>query len=65
MVVPVPVGAASFREVDVRGHKGLLVTANEKTAHDQMVLWTEGDQVYALIGNLQDMDLMQMAGSLR
>jgi hypothetical protein len=72
LVVPVPANASSFREVTVHGQRGLLVTTSaEPTATSNrrragaVVMWTEGDRVFALAGNLDSMDLMQMAESVR
>jgi len=70
LLVPVPTNASSFREVSVRGHKGLLVsTTGEGNIHHprrgSVLLWSEGDMVYALSGTLDEMNLMQMANSLR
>lgn len=71
LLVPVPVNAASFRQVSVQGHPGLLVTS-DGTATDgrrhregSLLLWTEGDRVMALAGDLRDVDLLQIAESLR
>jgi hypothetical protein len=71
LVVPVPVNAGSFREVTVHGQKGLLVTQSGQNADGQrervgaVVMWTEGDQIYALGGDLARDELLQMAESVR
>jgi len=75
LVVPVPLDASSFREVTIRGNRGLLVTftgeaKSEPGRHGPrgpgcLLLWSEGDMVYALGGNLDDMRLVEMAESLR
>jgi hypothetical protein len=72
LVVPVPSNASSFREVTVHGQRGLLVTTNGDPAGTPngrragaIVMWTEGDRVFALAGNLDSMELMQMAESVR
>ena len=71
MVVPVPIDAGSFREVTVHGQKALLVTQTEankdgeRERYGAVVMWTEGDQVYALGGDLGREELMQMAESVR
>ena len=71
LLIPIPSNAASFRQVSVQGHPGLLVlssgdmdTARERR-EGSMLLWTEGDRVFALVGTLRETDVMQVAESLR
>ncbi len=74
LLVPVPGGASSFREVEVRGHKGLLVALDERGGgmrrrlqgeHTQL-LWSDGDRVFALMGrNVSDVELLQMANQVQ
>lgn len=71
LVVPVPANAGSFREVTVQGNRGLLVTmvgTNDKGRERRegaTLLWTEGDRVFALAGNIDSRRLVEMAESLR
>jgi hypothetical protein len=71
MLVPVPANAASFRQVTVQGRPGLLILSSGNAPNGQprregsLLLWTEGDRVLALGGDVREMDLMQMAESLR
>jgi hypothetical protein len=71
LLVPVPADASSFSEVTVRGSKALLVsTSGERSrANGQragsVLMWAEGDKVYALMGNLTTVDLVQMANSVQ
>jgi len=70
MLVPVPGNAGSFRQVDVRGHQALLVTSiaggGEGRHRDgALLLWSDGDMVYALGGDIQSVDLLQMANSVQ
>jgi len=73
MLVPVPAGASSFREVDIHGRKGLLVSMNErKDASGEkqeavtQLLWSDGERVYALVGRkASDVTLMQMANAVQ
>lgn len=73
LVVPVPLNAASFRQVSVQGHPGLLIATSgqpgapgeRRRREGTMVLWTEGDRVLAMGGDLREFELMQMAESLR
>jgi hypothetical protein len=71
LVVPVPTNASMFREVTVRGQRGLMVTstsvdpATGRKRDGRVVMWTEGDRVLALGGTLGEMEMMQMAESVR
>lgn len=71
LLVPVPINAASFRQVSVQGHPALLITSSggmvggHVRGEGSMLLWTEGDRVLAMGGDLREMELMQMAESLR
>ena len=71
LLVPVPFNASTFRQVTVRGTQGLLITMTGKNANgdrvDQgtIVLWSEGDRVFAARGTLEDRDLLQMVESIR
>ncbi|HEX7880298.1 MAG TPA: hypothetical protein VF720_12865, partial [Candidatus Eisenbacteria bacterium] len=68
MLVPMPINAGSFREVDVRGNKGLMLTMSGEPGPDgskgregSMLMWADGDMVYALRGNVESGDLLEMA----
>jgi len=72
MVVPVPLDASTFRQVTVHGNPGLLVTTLGKPVGDRpgnpsgsIVMWTEQERVFGLMGNLSPNDLLQMAESVR
>ena len=71
LLVPVPANAASFRQVSVQGHPALLIESSgtgiggHSGREGTLLLWTEGDRVLALGGDLREMELMQMAESLR
>jgi hypothetical protein len=72
LIVPVPTHATSFREVDVRGARGLLIesTAPSPTRpggrrRDNLLLWSDGGQVYALGGQLSTAELLEMANTVR
>lgn len=70
LLVPVLSGAASFEEVRVGGNRGLLVTTrvsegpNRTGRNGSVLMWSEGGKVYALTGNLDRVDLVQMAESV-
>jgi len=71
LLVPVPQNASSFRRVEVHGQPGLMVTMREGATKERrgrdgtMVLWSEGDRVYALNGDLDQTDMLAMAESVR
>jgi hypothetical protein len=72
MVVPVPANVGAFRDVDVRGHRGLMVslvgddarTPGGRHREGATVMWTDGDMVFALSGNLSNVELLEMANAL-
>jgi hypothetical protein len=66
LLVPVPANAASFREVNVQGATGLLVTTSgSRGGRRSVVLWSDGDMVYALSGGASTSELVEMANSLQ
>ena len=72
LLVPVPTSAASFRQVEVNGHKGLLVRSTREMAPEgkrgkrrAMVMWTEGERVLVVQGDLAPDELLEVAQSLR
>jgi hypothetical protein len=51
LVVPVPVTAASFQEVNIQGHPGLLIRSSDPADHrppNTVVLWSAGGNMYSL-----------------
>ena len=70
MLIPVPSNAGSFRQVQVGGQPGLMVTLvitnpEGRRREGAMVLWSRGDMVYGMQGNISGIDLLQMANSLQ
>jgi hypothetical protein len=73
LVVPVPLAVASFTQVSVHGQRGLLVRSAAPAAGEdpgarrpgRLLLWSEGDMVFALGGNLDEAAMVEMAESLR
>lgn len=70
MLIPVPGDAGSFRQVNVNGQPGLMVTAkgerkDGRQREGTIVLWSRSDMVYALSGNLSEIDMLQMANSVQ
>jgi hypothetical protein len=70
MLIPVPGDVGSFRQVDVGGQSGLMVTMtgvrkDGRPREGSMVLWSRNDMVFALMGNIRDADLLNMANSVQ
>lgn len=70
LIVPIPADVSNFRQVNIQGHEGLLVTTVRKTARGRLpvesrLLWSDGGRVFALIGNLPPSDLFDMAESMQ
>jgi hypothetical protein len=77
MLVPVPANASSFREVTVRGVTGLLVTTSNADvtrdtdqgtytpSNESILLWAEGDMVYAITGSGNNVQLADLANSMK
>lgn len=72
VLVPVPTSARSFQPIDVNGNRGLLIESSDRVAPDgkkvrsgRVLLWSDGDRVFALTGRVEGADLVQMAASVR
>lgn len=72
LLVPVPANATSFRQVEVRGHRGLLVETaappvqgKERPRRLNSLMWSEGGQVYAMNGQLGAVALLEMANAVQ
>ena len=75
LLVPVPVRGGSFREVEVNGQKGLLVTSQPtpgrtaggggRTRSHSVLVWATGTKVFAIHGPGGGVDLLAMAQSIR
>jgi hypothetical protein len=69
LVVPVPANASQFREVTVKGNRGLLITTTTpvdgRRREGTVAMWSEGDRIFGLMGDRGGMDLMQIAESLQ
>ena len=62
LVVPVPVDAASFRQVNVAGTEGLLI---ERATGSRQLLWSTNGQMYVLAAPLGAAEMLEMAQSLQ
>ena len=70
LLVPVPMDASTFRQITVRGQPGLLITTTDRPSADGhkrqgvVLMWTEGDRVFCLQGNVTGPEIVQMAESI-
>jgi hypothetical protein len=67
LLVPVPTNASVFRQVQVHGQQGLLITTTDRSGDGRLrrvLMWSEGDRVFCLQGDLSDTNLAQMAESI-
>lgn len=73
LLVPVPANASTFRQVDVNGHRGLMIRMSRpsggvdhkgESREGGMVLWTDGDRVLAVQSNLPNADILEVAQNL-
>lgn len=70
LIVPLPADASVFRKIDVQGHPGLLVvragsTPRGRLPAESQLIWSTGDRVLALIGNVPPDELFDMAQSFQ
>lgn len=71
LLVPVPASVGVFRQVDVQGHPGLLIEGRRPRAAGQhpqpfaQIMWSSGDAVFALVGDVRTQELYEMAQSIR
>ena len=64
LLVPVPASVANFHEVDIGAGKGLLIeTAGTNGPRTSQLLWSAGNSVFALIGDVRPEELFEMARS--
>lgn len=60
LVVDLPPGSDSYREVTIRSRQALLISS-DKPGHEVAVVWTESDRVHSLAGALSESMLLKMA----
>lgn len=76
LLVPVPVQGGTYREVDVAGETGLLVTfvppaqpapdgSTPRARQRSLLLWSSSEKAFALSGPGQGFELLDMAQSVR
>jgi hypothetical protein len=67
LLVPVPATAANFRKLTVHGQQALLIETRrtETEGSRSILMWSEDDRVYGVLGNLGETELVQMAESVQ
>lgn len=63
LLVPVPAVEAAFRDVNVAGSDGLLIEPVNRGGKPagKVLIWATGDRVFALVGALSAVELLEMA----
>jgi hypothetical protein len=71
LLVPVPVNAAGFKQVDVQGNQGVLIEMNRPATNGDrggpraQLMWSSGGSIFVLIGNIPAQQLFAMAQSVQ
>jgi hypothetical protein len=67
LIVPVPSKAAAYRPINVAGNEGLLIEGlrqNEQRP-GSMLMWSAGDETFAVAGPLSGEELLEIAQTLQ
>lgn len=72
-LIPIPANAAEVRQVTVNGADGLMLTSNGAARNgrslyakgDSVLLWANNGMVYAMQGNTNAVDLLELANSVQ
>ncbi|MBI4674852.1 MAG: hypothetical protein HY741_24690 [Chloroflexi bacterium] len=72
-LVPIPADAGEVRQVSVNGAEGLMITSNGAAKNqrgplargDAVILWASNGMVYAMEGNSNAVDLLELANSVQ
>ncbi len=72
-LIPLPADAAEVRQVTVNGAEGLMLTSNgtgrnkrgPNTHNRALILWANNGMVYAMEGNTNVVDLLELANSVQ
>jgi len=66
LVVPVPPNASSFREVDINGHRGVLIQHQPRNqSPTSTIVWSTPERVFALVSIQHVAEVTAMATSVR
>jgi hypothetical protein len=64
MLVPIPAGAAKFRQIDLHGTRGLFIEP-ESQRGPRGVMWSRDGAIYAMTGAIGSETLLQIAASVQ
>jgi hypothetical protein len=72
LLVPVVASATRFQQVSVNGARGMMLETTSTATPDgsdrgpgKVLMWTRDGRVYALLGNVDEVEMVQMAESVR
>ena len=68
LLIPVPLDMASVRPVTVRGEQGYILREagdRSKSNRATVLVWHEGDQLFAVVGTIPEEQLVETAESLK
>jgi hypothetical protein len=64
LLVPIPAGAATFRQIDLQGNRGLFIEPASQRG-PRGVMWSRDGAIYAMTGAIGSETLLQIAASVR
>jgi hypothetical protein len=71
LLVPVPANVSVFRQILVQGNSGLLIESRRSQESgtsalpSTQIMWSAGDMLYVMVGNVRPQELVAMAQSLQ
>jgi hypothetical protein len=67
LIVPVPSQAVAYRPINVAGNEGLLIEglARDEEYPGGALMWSQGDETFAVTGPLSGEELLEIAQTLR
>ena len=67
LIVPVPAQAVAYRPINVDGNEGLLIEglAQNETHPGGVLMWSSGEQTYAVAGAASGVELLEIAQNLQ
>ena len=64
LLVPIPAGASTFRQIDLHGSRGLFIEPTSQRG-PRGVMWSSGGAIYAMTGSIGSETLLQIAASVQ
>jgi hypothetical protein len=67
LIVPVPSKAVAYRPINVSGNEGLLIEglAQNESHPGGVLMWSAGDQTFAVAGAASGEELLEIAQNLQ